>query len=73
MGGRVNLDGGTLNLDGGSRTPTILVLVIKYFSNTAPFEGMLQRWRVVGSIVSDLTSPRFVLRTSGSQDERVTV
>ena len=40
--------------------------------NTAPFEKMSQRWRAVGNIVSDLTSPRFEPRTFRSRNERVT-
>ena len=40
--------------------------------NTAPFEEMLQRWRVVGNTVSDLTGPRFEPQTSRYRDERVT-
>ena len=39
---------------------------------TAPFEEMLQRWRAVGNIVSDLTGPRFELPTSRSKDKRGT-
>ena len=38
----------------------------------APFEEMSQRWRAVGSTVSDLTGPRFEPQTSRSRDERVT-
>ena len=33
---------------------------------------MSQRWRTVGNIVSELTSPRFELLTSRSSDKRVT-
>ena len=40
--------------------------------NTASFEEMSQRWRVVGNTVSDLTGPRFEPQTSRSRDERVT-
>ena len=46
--------------------------VIAPMGNTAPFEEMLQQWRVVGNTVSDLTGPRFDLQTSRSRDERVT-
>ena len=37
--------------------------------NTAPFEEMSQRWRAIGNTVSDLTGPRFELRTSCSRDK----
>ena len=40
--------------------------------NTASFEEMSQRWRVVGNTVSDLTRPRFVPQTSRSRNESVT-
>ena len=40
--------------------------------NTSPFEKMLQRWRAVGSTVSDLTGRRFEPQTSRSRDERIT-
>ena len=40
--------------------------------NTAPLEEMLQRWRVVGNTVSDLTGPRFEPQIFRSRDERVT-
>ena len=33
---------------------------------------MLQRFRIVGDTVSDLTGPRFELQTFRSRDERVT-
>ena len=36
------------------------------------FEEMSQRWRAVGSTVSDLTGPRFEPQTSRSRDECVT-
>ena len=39
--------------------------------NTAPFEVMLQWWRVVGNTVLDFTGPRFEPQTSRSRDERV--
>ena len=41
--------------------------------NTAPFKEMLQRWRAVGNIVSDLTGPHRVvngLTSSGSNPAR---
>ena len=41
--------------------------------NTASFKEMSQRWRAVGSTVSDLTGPRFKPLTSRSRDELVTV
>ena len=41
-------------------------------TNTAFFEEMSQRWRVIGKIVSDLTGPRFEPQTCRSTDERVT-
>ena len=37
--------------------------------NTAPFEGMLQRWRAVGNTVFDLTGPRYEPQASRSRDE----
>ena len=40
--------------------------------NAVPFNEMLQRWRVVGNTVSNLTGPRFETQTSRSRDERVT-
>ena len=40
--------------------------------NTAPFEEMSQRWRVVGNTVFHLTGPRFEPQTIRSRDERVT-
>ena len=40
--------------------------------NSAPFKEILQRWRVVGNTVSDLTGPRFEPQTSRSRDEHVT-
>ena len=39
--------------------------------NTVPFEETLQRWRAVGSTVSDLTGSRFELQIFRSRDERV--
>ena len=39
--------------------------------NTAPFEEMSQRWRAVGSTVSNLTGPRSESQTSRCRDERV--
>ena len=41
-------------------------------SNTASFEKMSQRWRTVGSIVSDLAGPRFEPQASRFSDEHVT-
>ena len=38
----------------------------------APLKEMLQRFRIVGDTVSDLTGPRFELQTFRSRDERVT-
>ena len=38
----------------------------------ASFEEMSQRWRAVGSTVSDLTGPRFEPQTSRFSNERVT-
>ena len=35
--------------------------------NTAPFEEMSQRWRVVGNTVSNFTDPRFEPQTSRSK------
>ena len=40
--------------------------------NTASFEEMSQRWRVVGNTVSDLTYQRCKPRNSRSRDERFT-
>ena len=40
-------------------------------SNTAPFEEMWQRWRAIGSTMSDLTGSRFEPLTFCSRDERV--
>ena len=40
--------------------------------NTALFEEMSQRWRVVGNTVFDLTGPRFEPQISRSRDEGVT-
>ena len=40
--------------------------------NTAPFEEMLQLWRAVGNIVSDLTGSRFERQASRSRKECVT-
>ena len=40
--------------------------------NSALFEEMLQRWRVVGNTVSDLTGPKFEPQTYRSRNERVT-
>ena len=37
-------------------------------NNTAPFEEILQRWRAIGIIVSDLISPRFEPQTSRAED-----
>ena len=39
---------------------------------SASFEEILQRWRAVGNVVSDLTGPRFEPQTSRSREERVT-
>ena len=39
--------------------------------NTAPFGEMSQQWRPVGTIVFDLTGPRFEPQTSRSRDESV--
>ena len=46
--------------------------VIAPMGNTAPFEEMLQRWRAVGNIVSDLTDSRFERHASRSRKECVT-
>ena len=40
--------------------------------NTTPYEEMLQRWRAVGSTMSDFTVPKFESKNSRSRDERVT-
>ena len=39
---------------------------------SAPFEEMLQRWRVVDNTLFDLTGPRFEPQASRSRDKRVT-
>ena len=55
-----------------SRVGKAHLRVILPIGNTAPFEEMLQPWRVVGNTVSNLTGPRFEPQTSRSRDERVT-
>ena len=40
--------------------------------DTAPFEEISQRWRIVSNTVSDLTGPKFEPLTFRSSDERVT-
>ena len=39
--------------------------------NKAPFEDILQRWRVVGNIVSNLTGARFEPQASRTRNENV--
>ena len=48
-------------------------LVIAPVGNTACFEQMLQRCRVVGNTAADLTGLKLEPQTSRSTDERVTV
>ena len=50
-----------------------LISASLHSGNIAPFEEMPQRWRAVGSTMSDLTGPRFEPQNSRSRDERVAV